>query len=280
MDISFKVDSSPLRIDLSGISHNLDVRRQRSAHISSCSSSRSSEFQAVLDGFSTLKINEGKTQENETKNCFGETIDTNRFLNRRLNPTELTPGDLTMEFSQAPQRDRRNSLPSQRLEAVDVQCSVPRKMKNSHSFPTDMIRNIMGSQLKSIQEIPEKGARKSSRPIDGLTKVASKRQETFPWGRQFSVGTQLNMNHSRGTLGTGQRRASSEWRVKVHKRYLDISNDKERLYPHIQTRRASFPGFSSSTSEAQVSTNLFPRIGRRNSLVGEFKTSRTRYSRT
>lgn len=279
MDISFKVDSCPLRIDLSGILHNLDDRRQRSARISSCSSLRSSEFQAVLNGFSALKINEGKTQENETKNCFGETIDTNRFPNRRRNPTELTPGDLTTEFSQAPQRDRRNSLPSQRLVAVDIQRSAPRTMKNSQSFPTDMTRNIMGSQLKSIQEIPEKGARKSSH-IDGLTKVASKRQDTFPWGRQFSIGTQLNMNHSRGTLGTGQRRASSEWRVKVHKRCLDISNDKDRLYPHIQTRRASFAGFSSSTSEAQGSTNLFPRIGRRNSLVGEGKTTRTRYSRT
>lgn len=279
MDISFKVDSSPLRIDLSGISHNLDDRRQRSARISSCSSSRSSEFQAVLDGFSTLKINEGKNQENETKNCFSENIDTNRFLNRRRNPTEITPGDLTMEFSQAPQRYRHNSLPSQRLVGVDIQCSVPRKMKKSHSFPTDMTRNIMGSQLKSIQEIPEKEARRSSH-IDGLTEVASKRQDTFPSGRQFSVGTQLNMNHSRGTLGTGQRRASSEWRVKVHKRCLDISNDKDRLYPHIQTRRASFSGFSSSTSGAQNSTNLFPSIGRRNSLVGEVKTSRTRYSRT
>ena len=227
MDISFKVESSPFRIDLSGISHNLDGRRQQSARMSSCSSSTSSEFKAVLDGFSTFKINEGKTQEKETKKCFGENIDTGRLLNRRRTSTELTPGDLVMEFSKAPQRDRRKSLPSLGLVAVDMQCNVPKKMKNSKSFSTEMTRNIMGGELKSIQEIPEKGARKSGH-IDGLTKMAIKRRGTFPGARWFSLGTSLNMNQSRGTLGTSQRRASSEWRVKVHKRSLDISTDNDR----------------------------------------------------
>lgn len=287
MDLAFKVESSPLRIDLSGISHNVDDSKQHSARISSCSSSRSTEFQAVLDGFSTLKINEGKTQENETKKCFGENGDAGRLLNRRRNSTELTPGDLVMEFSQAPQRVRRKSLPSLGLVAVDIQCNVPTKMKNSHSFPNDVTRNIMGSELKSIQEIPEKGARKSSH-IRGFTKVTSKPKGSFPGGRRFSLGAQLNMNHQSGTLGfrANQRRAScskivespSEWRVKIHKRSLDIGNDDDRLYSHIQTRHASFAGFSSFTSQPQGSTDLFPRIGRRNSILGEGKKSRTRYN--
>ena len=276
MDRSFKAESSPFRIELSGISHNLHDRRQQSAR--SCSSSRSSEFQAVLDGFSTMKINEGKTQEKETKKCSGENSDGGRLQNRRRNATELTPGDLVKEFSQAPQRARRKSLPSLGLVAVDIQCSVPTKMKNSQSFPTDMTRNIMGGKLKSIQEIPEKGTKKSSH-IEELTKMASKRKGTFPGGRRFSLSTQLNVSPSRSAHGTSQRRASSEWRVKVHKRSLDISNDTDRLYPYIQTRRASFAGFSNFTSQPQGSTNsVFPRIGRKNSLVGEEKKSRARYN--
>ena len=271
MDRSFKVESSPFRIELSGILHNLDDRRQQSAR--SCSSSRSSEFQAVLDGFSTMKIGEGKIQEKETKKCSGENGDKGRLLNRRQNSTDLKPGDLVMEVSQV----RRKSLPSLGLVAVDIQCSVPTKMKNSRSFPADMTRNIMGGELKSIREIPEKGARKSIHD-EGLTKIASKRKGTFPGGRRFSVGTQPNMNHFRGTLGTSQRTASSEWRVKVHKRSLDINNDNNRLYPHIQTRRASFAGFSNFTSQPQGSTDLFPRIGKKNSLVGENKKFRTRYN--
>lgn len=272
MDRSFKLESSPFRIELSGILHNLDDRRQQSAR--SCSSSRSSEFQAVLDGFSILKIDEGKSQE--TMKCSGENDGKGRLLDRRQNSTELMPGNLVMEFSHG----RRKSLPSLGLVAVDIQCSVPTKMKNSRSLPADMTRNIMGGELKSIQEIPEKGARESShvKGFEGFTKMASKRKETFPGGRRFSLGTQLNMNHARGALGTSQRRASSEWRIKVHKRSLDISNDNDRLYPHIQTRRASFAGFSNFTSQPQRSTELFPRIGRKNSLVGESKKLRTRFN--
>lgn len=272
MDRSFKLESSPFRIELSGILHNLDDRRQQSAR--SCSSSRSSEFQAVLDGFSILKIDEGKSQE--TMKCSGENDGKGRLLDRRQNSTELMPGNLVMEFSHG----RRKSLPSLGLVAVDIQCSVPTKMKNSRSLPADMTRNIMGGELKSIQEIPEKGARESShvKGFEGFTKMASKRKGTFPGGRRFSLGTQLNMNHARGALGTSQRRASSEWRIKVHKRSLDISNDNDRLYPHIQTRRASFAGFSNFTSQPQRSTELFPRIGRKNSLVGESKKLRTRFN--
>jgi len=266
MDRSFKVESSPFRIELSGILHNLDDKRQHSAR--SCSSSRSSEFQAVLDGFFTMEINEGKTQEKETKKCFGENVDGGRLLNRRRNSTELSPGDLVMEFNHAPQRVRRKSLPSLGLVAVDMQCSVPMKMKNSRSFPADMTSSIMGSVLQSIEEIPKKGARKNSH-IEGLTKMASKRKGTFPGGRRLSLGTQLNLTPSRGALGTSQKKASSEWRVKVHKRSLDFNNDNGRLYPKLQTRRASFAGSSGFTNQPQGSTDLFPRIGRRNSLVGE-----------
>ena len=271
MDRSFKVESSPFRIELSGTLHNLDDRRQQSAR--SCSSSRSSEFQAVLDGFSTMKVDDRKTQEKETKKCSGENGDKGRLLNRRQNSTEITPGDLVMEYSQV----RRKSLPSLGLVAVDIQCNVPTKMKNSRSFPADMTRNIIGGELKSIREIPEKGARKSSH-VEGLAKIASKRKGTFPGGRRFSLSTQPNMNHSRGTLGASQRRASSEWRVKVHKRSLDINDDNDRLYSHIQNRRASFAGFSNFTSQSQGSTDLLPRIGRKNSLVGESKKLRTRYN--
>ena len=275
MDRSFKIESPQFRIELSGILHNLDDRRQQSAR--SCSSSRSSEFQAVLDGFFAMEINERKTQGKENKKCFGENVDGGRLLNRRRNSTELTPRDLVKEFNQVPQRVRRKSLPSLGLVAVDIQCSIPTKMKNSRSFPADMTSNTMGGALKSIQEIPEKGARQSSH-IEGLTKIASKRKGTFPGERRLSLGTQLIMTPSRDALGTSQRKASSEWRVKVHKRSLDISNDNDRLYPQIQTRRASFAGLSGFTNQPRGSTDLFPRIGRRNSLVGEGKKSHRHYS--
>ncbi|KAJ7352934.1 hypothetical protein OS493_032873 [Desmophyllum pertusum] len=97
MDQAFKVESTPLRIDLSGISHNM-IDKERSielpsARISSCSSSRSTEFQTVMDAFSTLKLNEAKTQENETTKCLDENGDTGRSLTRpRRNSAELTPG--------------------------------------------------------------------------------------------------------------------------------------------------------------------------------------------
>ncbi|KAL9952720.1 hypothetical protein ACROYT_G040012 [Oculina patagonica] len=284
MDLAFKVERSPMRIDLSGVAHN--IRQQNSARISSCSSSRSTEFQTVLDAFSTLKINEARTHENETTKCLGENGDAGQKYRRR-NSTELSPGDLVMEFSQAPQRVRRKSLPSLGLVAVDIQCSVPTKMKNSQSFSSDMSGSIIGGELQSIQEMPGKRARRNSH-FNGVTRAASKPEGNFPRGRRLSLGAQRNLNTSSSVFGlrANQRRAScskiaespSEWRVKVHERSLDISDDEDKLYPHIQTRRASYAGFPSFSRQPQGRAGLLPKIGRRNSLVSEGKQSHTYYN--
>ena len=280
MDLAFKIESTPLRIDLSGIQHSL-----QQARTSSRSSSRSTEFQTVLDGFSTLKLNEAKPHEKETTKCFGENgeaCEAGRLLQRRRNSTELTPGDLVMGFSQAPaQRVRRKSLPSLGLVAVDIQCSVPTKMTTSQSFPSEMTRNILGRELKSIQEIPAGKVRRNSY-FNGATKAASKPVGGSQRGRRLSLGAQRNVNISSRTSGlrANQRRAScskipespSEWRVKVHKRSLNISDDEDRLDPHIQTRRASYAGFP---RQPQGRAGLLPSIGRRNSLVNEGKQSHT-----
>lgn len=288
MDQAFKVESTPLRIDLSGISHNMIDKEKSielpSARISSCSSSRSTEFQTVMDAFSTLKLNEAKTHENETTKCLDENGDTGRSLTRsRRNSAELTPGDLVMKFSQAPQRGRRKSLPSLGLVPVEIQYSVPTKMSNSRSLPDNMTRRVMGSELKSIQEIPKRGAaRKTSLKMD------NKPEGNVPRRRRFSLDPQQNMNTPSGAFGQGmkQRRAScstivenpSEWRVKVFKK-LDISDeDNTPLYPDIRSRRSSYSGFSGFSSQPQGRPSLFPRIGRRNSLVGKEKPQpHTRY---
>ncbi|KAL9952719.1 hypothetical protein ACROYT_G040011 [Oculina patagonica] len=289
MDVAFihnyKTETAPLRIDLSGVAHNLE--QQTSARIGSCSSSRSTEFQTVLDGFSTLEINE-ITHKNETTKPFGENGDASRLLNRRRNSTELTPGDLVMGFSQAPQRVRRKSLPSLGLVAVDIQCSVPTKMKNSQSFPSDMLGSIIGGdhELQSIQEIPGKRARRNSN-FKGVPKETSKPEGSFQRGRRLSLSAQRNMNTSSSLYGfrANQRRVScskitekpSKWCVKVHERSLDISDDEDKLYPHIQSRRASYAGFSSFSRQPQGRAGLLPKIGRRNSLVNEGKQSPTYY---
>lgn len=268
MDRAFKVEKNPLKIDLSGIAHGL--AQQTSSRISSCSSSRSTEFQTVLDGFHTLKINEAKTNETEATKSFGENVDEDRLLYKRRNSTELTPGDVVMKFGQAPQRVRRKSLPSLGLVAVDIQCSVPTKMTNSQSFPGNMSRCTMGRELKNIPEIPKKGARKNSH-FKGVTKKANKPEGIFPRGRRFSMDVRQNINTSK----ISQRRAScskiiespSKWCVKVHERSLDINDDDDRLYPHIQTRRASYAGLPSFPDQSNANSGLLPRIGRRNSLV-------------
>ena len=274
MDVAFKLESNSPKISID----IADRMKQPSTRLSSCSSSRSTEFQTVLDGFSDLKINEAKAHENETTKGFDEKLDSRRLLNRRQSSVELTPGDVVMEFSQAPPRIRRKSLPSLGLVAVDIQYSVPTKMKNSKSFPCDMTARITGNELKSIQEIPKKGTHKPNH-FQGMAKKPNKPESNIMRRRRFPLGAQRNITLSSSAFvsRTNQRRASctkiaespSEWRVEVHKRNLDINDEDDRLYPHIQTRRASYAGVSSISDHLQNRQGLLPRIGKRNALVRE-----------
>ena len=146
---------------------------------------------------------------------------------------------------------------------MDIQCSVPTKMANSQSFPGNMSRCIMGRELKNIPEIPKKGARKNSH-FKGVNKKANKHEGSFPRGRRLSMGVRQNMN----TSNISQRRAScskivespSKWCVKVHERSLDTSDDEDKLYPHIRTRRASYAGLSSFPDQSNKKSGLLPKI--------------------
>ena len=109
--------------------------------------------------------------------------------------------------------------------------------------------------------------------------------------RRFSLGAQRNTNVANtasGLPGAKQRRAScssrvegnSAWRVKVHQRSLDINDDSHNLDPHnIQPARGNHPLYKRRTSLSSISSfsgvpvstkyNILPKIGQKNSLVGE-----------
>lgn len=261
---------------MSGVTHSLP--QQTSARVStasSCCSSRSTEFQTVMNDLYNLKLNEAKAHEAEKKKSFDENSVEGRSLNKRRNSIELTPGDLVAGLCQGPQRLRRKSLPSLGLVAVDIQCSIPTKCKvtNSQSFPSDMSRSITEKYLTNIPEVPKKGRRRHSL-FNGAIKMANKPEGSFPRGRRVSLDTRRNTNTS-STNQVNQRKTSSykivecpsKWCVKVHKRFLDIADDDNKLYPHIQTRRASYAGLSGLTKESHGEAGLFPKIGRRNSIM-------------
>ncbi|KAL9952721.1 hypothetical protein ACROYT_G040013 [Oculina patagonica] len=227
MDLAFKVETNPLRIDLSGDAHCQQQQPTSSRCVSACSSLRSTEFQIVLDGFSTLELKKAKPHEDETSKCIGENGDPGQLLQRRRN-SEISPGDLV--------RVRRKSLPSLGLVAVDIQCSVPTKMSNSQSFPSDMTRSIMGGSMFGLRP----NQRRAS-----CSKIAE---------------------------------SPSEWRIKVHERSLDIGDDDDRLYPHLQTRRSSYAGFSSYSRKLQGGAGLLPSISCGNSILENGKQFHIRYN--
>lgn len=282
----------PLRIDLSGVTHSIATSRPET-----CSSSRSTEFQTVLDGFTSLKVQESKPEGVETTKCVDENVDEKRLLHKRRDSTELTPGDVVREFSQQSQRGRRASLPTLGLVAVDIQYSVPSK-RNPGSYPENLSSAIVGSGLHSIKEIPEKGAKNAAGPrhFKGASSSKTSLSINQPAGnssllrrRRFSLGAQRNMKFKNSAFGlpNKQRRAScstcveekSSWCVKVHHRTLSINDDWDKPHSHgiqpgyrqLQTRRASLPSVSSFTGQPFSSSRygILPRIGRKNSLVGE-----------
>ena len=277
---------NPLKIDLTGISHHIATSRPET-----CSSSRSTEFQTVMEGFASLQLHQPKPGGIETTKCIEENESEHaQLLQRRRSSTELTPGDMVEEFSQHSQRARRKLLPSLGLVARDIQYSVPSK-RNSESYPGNLASDIDRSELHVIKEIPEKGARNPRRPsqFKGASKTSLSNQpggsSNLSRRRRFSLGAQQNIDvNSNTALGfpTKQRRASCAsrvennfaWRVKVHQRSLNSNDDCDKSHSlynqQLSARRTSLPSFS-SFSGLPVSTNysVIPRIGRRNSLVGE-----------
>lgn len=265
MNVGFELDSNPLKIDLSGAAHShVDRMNQTSNRVSSCSSSRSSEFQAVLEALSDYKINEPSTKGNDSSAiCSNEKGDSGQ-----QSLVDSSSGSAISKFNRAPPMlTRRKSLPSLGLVAVDVQYSVP----SSKSFPADLSKNIAGKELDVILETPRKGKQKPHHLENSLTRQEGRR-------RRFSLGAQGNEAPSKSRTvvpKTKQRRPScskfaespSVWRVQVHKRSLDINDEDDRLYSRFQTRRGSFAGFSTVADQSEKKQSLLPKIGRRNSLV-------------
>ena len=261
-----------------------------------CSSSRSSEFQTVLDGFTALKLQETKAEGIEPKKSIDPNEDKERLLHKRRNSTELTPIDIVNEFGQQSHRARRASPPSLGLVAVDIQYSIPLQ-RHSGSYPENLANGIGKYELGIIKEIPEKGRGHSNKPSH-LKAATNKTSSSCQLGgnsnlfrrRRFSLGAQRNTNVANTAFGlpTKQRRVScssrvesnSAWRVKVHQRSLGINDDFDNLDPHnIQPARGNHPLYKrrnslssiSSFSGEPVSTkyNILPKIGQKNSLVGK-----------
>ena len=297
----FKMAPHPIRVDLSGVSHSNAPSRPEA-----CSSSRSLEFQTVLDGFTSMKLQETKAEGVEPKKCIEPKEDKDRLLHRRQNATQLTPVDMVKEFSQQSQRARRASLPSLGLVAVDIQYSVPSK-SHSESYPDNLSSCIGKKELDIIKEIPEKGRRHSDKPshFKAATKKTSSSYQ--PRGnsnlsrRRFSLGAQRNTSVTNSAFGlpTKQRRAScssrmeskSAWRVKVHQSSLDINDDFNKLNPHnVQSAHGNHPLYKRQTSLQSISSfsgvpvstkyRRLPKIERKNSLVGEPDGSKLRYHST
>ena len=97
--------SNPLKVsDLSGISHD---RRTSRPGTENSLSSRSSEFLAALEEFSTMKISKMEAQEKETKNCAeDETVE--KLVQRRPSLSELAPVDLAIGVSTPAHRGQWN----------------------------------------------------------------------------------------------------------------------------------------------------------------------------
>lgn len=266
MNVAFKLESKPLKIDLSGASHShVDRMERASPRLRSCSSS--SEFQTVLEALYDLKINEASTQSNDVSTKYSnEKGDWSRVPDRRQSLVDLSPSSAVSEFSRALPMTHRKSLPSLGPVAVDMQYTVP----SSKSYPGDLAKNVAGRELDIIQEIPRKGKQRPHHLAKIPIRPESKR-------RRSSFGAQGSTAPSKTTVvpKTKQRRSScskfpetpSVWRVKAHKRSLDIYDEDDRLYPYFQTRRSSFVGFPTVGDQSQNRQSLLPKIGRRNSFV-------------
>ena len=205
-------------------------------------SSGSTEFQAALDTFSRMKINETKLQEEETTKSVEESIDTKKLVQRRQSLSEFASVDMEKAVSRSAHKERRKSLPSLGLVAVDIQYSIPPSKKNSRSygFPSTLASDTAESKLYRINEILKKEANSvhskwtltnsfGSRHVGGSSNLLPT--------RRFSVGAKSNKSpNTNFAFSTKQRRAScstcnenssTKWRVLIHQRSLNIDDDCE-----------------------------------------------------
>ena len=275
---------NPFKVtDLSGIIP--DTRTTRPGSEQSISSG-STEFQAALDTFSRMKINETKRQEETTKSVE-ESIDTKKLVQRRQSLSEFVSVDMAKAVSRSAHKERRKSLPSLGLVAVDIQYSIPPSKKNSRSygFPSTLASDTAESKLYRINEILKKEA----------NSVHSKWTLTNSFGshhvggssnllrtRRFSVGAKSNKSpNTNFAFSTKQRRAScltcnenssTKWRVLIHQKSLNIDDDFEsNLYNSLPLRNSKNPRTSLTTINSNFAgqtrgTTILP-TGRRSSLV-------------
>ena len=278
--------SNPLKVsDLSGISHD---RRTSRPGTENSLSSRSSEFLAALEEFSSMKISKMEAQEKETKNCADETVE--KLVQRRPSLSELAPVDLAMGVPTPAHRGRRKSLPSLGLVAVDIQYSIPSK-KNSRSLygcHENLGCDTAESKLYRINKIfktesnPVHSKRKVTKSLDSLRVGGS--SNVLPRGR-FSVGAQgIKAPNSNIAFSTKQRRAScstcnekdsTKWRVSIHQRSLNIDADCDSylynplLHRNLRNRRTSLPNINSNFAGQTGRSTILPKVGQRNSLVAK-----------
>ena len=277
--------SNPLKAsDLSGISHD---RRTSRPGTENSLSSRSSEFLAALEEFSSMKISKMEAQEKETKNCADETVE--KMVHRRPTLSELAPADLAMGVSMPAHRGRRKSLPSLGLVAVDIQYSIPSK-KNSRSYGCheNLGCDTAESKLYRINEI----FKTESNPVHSKRKVTKSLDSLFVGGssnvlprRRFSVGAQgIKAPNSNIAFSPKQRRAScstcnekdaTKWRVSIHQRSLNIDDDCDsylynpRLHRNLRNRRTSLSNINSNFAGQTGRSTILPKVGQRNSLVAK-----------
>ena len=279
--------SNPLKVsDLSGISHD---RRPSRPGTENSLSSRSSEFLAALEEFSSMKISKMEEQEKETKNCADETVE--KLVQTRPSLSELAPPDLAMGVPTPAHRGRRKSLPSLGLVAVDIQYSIPSK-KNSRSLygcHENLGCDTAESKLYRINKIfktesnPVHSKRKVTKSLDSLRVGGS--SNVLPRGR-FSVGAQgIKAPNSNIAFSTKQRRAScttcnekdsTKWRVSIHQRSLNIDDDdcdgylyNPFLHRTLRNRRTSLPNINSNFAGQTGRSTILPKVGQRNSLVAK-----------
>ena len=276
---------NPFKVtDLSGIIP--DTRTTRPGSEQSISSG-STEFQAALDTYSRTKINETKRQEEETTKSVEESIDTKKLVQRRQSLSEFASIDMAKAVSRSAHKERRKSLPSLGLVAVDIQYSIPPSKKNSRSygFPSTLASDTAESKLYRINEILKKEANSvhskwtltnsfGSRHVGGSSNLLRT--------RRFSVGAKSNKSpNTNFAFSTKQRRAScltcnenssTKWRVLIHQRSLNIDDDFEsNLYNSLPLRnsknpRTSLPTINSNFAGQTQGTTILP-TGRRSSLV-------------
>ena len=234
-----------------------------------------------------MKINETKRQEEETTKSVEESIDTKKLAQRRQSLSEFASVDMAKAVSRSAHKERRKSLPSLGLVAVDIQYSIPPSKKNSRSygFPSTLASDTAESKLYRINEILKKEANSvhskwtltnsfGSRHVEGSSNLLRT--------RRFSVGAKSNKSPNTDfAFSTKQRRAScltcnenssTKWRVLIHQRSLNIDDDFEsNLYNSLPLRNSKNPRTSlltinSNFAEQTRGTTILP-TGRGSSLV-------------